>query len=87
MATKRSTWEKITWTWRPASEREAGDSIVRNFLLHWFPAKVMRESLSWSYSFWLGTTKPVVRVLVARVSAVTPRSYMPSWMFADSRTR
>lgn len=57
MVTKRSawdmvknrgeTWKQIKWTWLPESNREAGDSVVRNFLLHWFPAKVTRQSISW----------------------------------------
>jgi quinol-cytochrome oxidoreductase complex cytochrome b subunit len=78
MATKRSTWEKITWTWRPASEREAGDSIVRNFLLHWFPAKVTRESLSWGYSFWLGTVSAVLFAILTVTGVVVMFLYVPS---------
>jgi cytochrome b-561 len=78
MTTKRSTWEKITWTWRPASEREAGDSIVRNFLLHWFPAKVTRESLSWSYSFWLGTITAVLFFILTATGVVLMFLYVPS---------
>ena len=27
---------------RPQSDREAGDAVVSNFLLHWFPAKVLQ---------------------------------------------
>ncbi len=78
MATKRSTWEKIAWTWRPASEREAGDSIVRNFLLHWFPAKVTRESLSWGYSFWLGTITAVLFFILTATGVVLMFLYVPS---------
>ncbi len=43
------------WSYRPKSDREAGDAIASNFLLHWFPAKVSKSSLAWTYSFWLGT--------------------------------
>ena len=43
------------WSLRPQSDRQAGDAIVSNFLLHWFPAKVCKASLDWNYSFWLGT--------------------------------
>src|SRR5262245_47614218 len=78
MATKRSTWEKITWTWRPASKREAGDSIVRNFLLHWFPAKVTRESLSWGYSFWLGTISAVLFLILVLTGVMLMFLYVPS---------
>ncbi len=78
MATKRSTWEKITWTWQPGSDREAGDSIVRNFLLHWFPSKVSRESLSWGYSFWLGTVSAVLFAILTVTGTVLMFLYVPS---------
>jgi quinol-cytochrome oxidoreductase complex cytochrome b subunit len=78
MATRRSTWEQIKWTWQPASNREAGDSIVRNFLLHWFPAKVTRESLSWSYSFWLGTISAVLFFILTITGVVLMFLYVPS---------
>ena len=26
------------WSWRPVSDRQAGDAVVSNFLLTWFPA-------------------------------------------------
>jgi quinol-cytochrome oxidoreductase complex cytochrome b subunit len=78
MATRRSTWEQIKWTWQPASSREAGDSIVRNFLLHWFPAKVTRESLSWSYSFWLGTISALLFLILTVTGVVLMFLYVPS---------
>ena len=43
------------WSLRPRSDRESGDAVVSNFMLHWFPAKAMKPSMKWSYSFWLGT--------------------------------
>ena len=46
---------KPFWSFRPRSDREAGDAVVSNFLLHWFPAKTYKPSLDWNYSFWLGT--------------------------------
>ena len=78
MATRRSTWEQIKWTWQPASTREAGDSIVRNFLLHWFPAKVTTESLSWGYSFWLGTVSAVLFFILTITGVVLMFLYVPS---------
>lgn len=78
MATKRSILESLAWTWRPASEREAGDSIVRNFLLHWFPAKITRESLSWRYSFWLGTISAALFLLLTLTGTVLMFLYVPS---------
>ena len=50
----RAFWRGSVWTWTPESEREAGEAIVRNLWLHWFPTKVAIASASWSYSLWLG---------------------------------
>jgi hypothetical protein len=33
------------WSFRPRSDRESGDAVVSNFLLHWFPAKAMKPSM------------------------------------------
>src|SRR6266511_5799592 len=52
------------WSFRPASDREAGDAVVSNFLLHWFPAKSYKPSLDWSYSFWLGTISAALLLLL-----------------------
>ncbi len=78
MATKRSMWEKVSWTWVPGGEREAGDSIVRNFLLHWFPAKVTTRSLSFNYSLWLGTISAVLFVLLVLTGVPLMFLYVPS---------
>ena len=51
------------WSYRPQSDREAGDAIVSNFALHWFPAKVSKAAMSWSYSFWLGTISAALFLL------------------------
>ena len=52
------------WSTRPASDREAGDAIVSNFLLHWFPNKALRASLEWRYSLWLGTVSAALLLLL-----------------------
>ncbi|HYK88402.1 MAG TPA: cytochrome b N-terminal domain-containing protein [Acidobacteriota bacterium] len=75
---KQSVWEKISWTWQPASDREAGDSIVRNFLLHWFPAKISTASLSWGYSFWLGTISAVLFLILTVTGVILMFLYVPS---------
>jgi quinol-cytochrome oxidoreductase complex cytochrome b subunit len=75
---KTSTLQKLKWTWQPAGNREAGDSIVRNFLLHWFPAKVTRQSLSWNYSFWLGTISAVLFLILNLTGVVLMFLYVPS---------
>ena len=78
MATRQTTWEKIKWAWLPESNREAGDSVVRNFLLHWFPAKIAKESLSWGYSFWLGTISTVLFLILVLTGVVLMFLYVPS---------
>jgi cytochrome b-561 len=56
--------QKPGWSVRPASDREAGDAIVSNFLLHWFPNKALRASLDWRYSLWLGTASAALLLLL-----------------------
>ena len=41
----QTVYKKLTWTWNPGSEKEAGDAIVKNVLLHAFPNKVNKGSL------------------------------------------
>ena len=78
MSGKTSTLQKIKWTWQPASNREAGDSVVRNFLLHWFPSKVTKRSLSWNYSLWLGTISAVLLLILTLTGIVLMFLYVPS---------
>ena len=78
MTTKKSMWAKTLWTWNPATEREAGDSVVRNLMLHWFPAKVTRQSLSYSYSFWLGTVSLVLFLILSLTGMILMFLYVPS---------
>lgn len=78
MPSKPSALQKLKWTWQPASEREAGDAIVRNFLLHWFPSKVTLRSLSWGYSFWLGTISAVLFAILTLTGVMLMFLYVPS---------
>ncbi len=66
------------WSFRPASDREAGDAVVSNFLLHWFPAKSYKPSLSWSYSFWLGTVSAALLLLLTVSGLPLLFLYIPS---------
>ncbi len=52
------------WSVAPASDREAGDAVVANFLLHWFPARALKASLEWRYSLWLGTISTALLALL-----------------------
>lgn len=75
---KQPVWPKIKWSWQPSSSREAGDSVVKNFLLHWFPAKVTKRSLSWNYSFWLGTISFVLFMILVLTGVALMFLYVPS---------
>jgi cytochrome b-561 len=52
------------WSVRPASDRQAGDAVVSNFILHWFPAKAAKDSLAWRYSLWLGVVAAALLLLL-----------------------
>ncbi len=66
------------WSFKPRSDREAGDAIVSNFALHWFPAKVYKPSLDWSYSFWLGTVSAALLLLLVVSGLPLLFLYVPS---------
>ncbi len=67
-----------TWTWNPASEREAGDAIVSNFAFHGFPNKVCKRSIATSYSFWLGTISLFLFLILTLSGVVLMFLYVPS---------
>ena len=73
-----TTVREATWTWRPRTEREASDAIVRNFWLHWFPAHVSRRSFSFGYSFWLGTASAALFAILGVTGAILMFLYVPS---------
>jgi cytochrome b-561 len=66
------------WSVRPQSDRESGDAIVSNFLLHWFPAKIAKSSLEWTYSFWLGTISAALFLLLTLSGLPLLFLYVPS---------
>jgi quinol-cytochrome oxidoreductase complex cytochrome b subunit len=63
---------------RPQSDRQAGDAVVANFILHWFPAKVTRASLDWNYSLWLGTISAALLLLLTLSGLPLLFLYVPS---------
>lgn len=69
---------KRLWSLRPESDRASGDAIVSNFLLHWFPAKTYKQSLSWSYSLWLGTIAAALMVVLVVSGLPLLFLYVPS---------
>lgn len=76
--TTKKAFKKLTWTWNPGSDKEAGDAIVKNILLHWFPNKVSKASLSWNYSFYLGTISFVLFMILTLTGVVLMFLYVPS---------
>ena len=72
------THQTLLWSYRPQSDREAGDAVVSNFALHWFPAKVSKAAMSWSYSFWLGTTSAALFLLLILSGLPLLFLYVPS---------
>jgi len=68
----------VTWTWSPASEREASTAIVENLWLHWFPAKIDERSFSWSYSLWLGAIAASLFVILTVTGVLLMFFYVPS---------
>ncbi len=75
-------WRRATWSWSPASEREASTAIVENLWLHWFPAKVAEESFSWSYSLWLGTISAFLFLILIVTGILLMFFYVPSTQLA-----
>jgi quinol-cytochrome oxidoreductase complex cytochrome b subunit len=68
----------LFWTWEPKSEKESGDAIVKNMLLHWFPNKVNLRSLSWGYSFYLGTISFALFLILTVTGLILMFFYVPS---------
>jgi quinol-cytochrome oxidoreductase complex cytochrome b subunit len=86
----RAAWRASVWSWSPASEREAGEAIVRNFWLHWFPNKVTMRSASWGYSLWLGTAAASLFLILLVTGMLLMFFYVPSvqqayWSMKDIR--
>lgn len=75
---QKTNGRELFWTLKPKSERDAGESIVRNLLLHWFPAKTTLKSLSWSYSLWLGTISAALFLILVVTGVVLMFLYVPS---------
>jgi len=66
------------WSIRPRSDRDAGDAITSNFLLHALPAKVSKASMAWTYSFWLGTITAALFLLLVLSGLPLLFLYVPS---------
>ncbi len=78
MGAAQRLWRRLTWTWSPASPREAGEAIVRNLWLHWFPVKVSTRAMSWRYSLWLGTATASAFAILVVTGVLLMFFYVPS---------
>lgn len=74
----KKIYNKLVWSWNPGSDKEAGDAIVKNLLLHWFPNKISKSSLSWRYSLWLGTIAFILFLILAGTGVILMFLYVPS---------
>lgn len=77
-ATAPGVHPRRLWSFKPRSDRQAGDAIVSNFLLHWFPAKAYKPSIDWNYSFWLGTVSAALLLLLVLSGGPLLFLYVPS---------
>jgi len=75
---KTGIWEKLIWSWRPESSREAGSGIVANFLLHWFPNRVSRKGMEFGYSYYLGTVSFILLLILTISGIILMFLYVPS---------
>ncbi len=75
---KKSLWSRLLWSWRPRTDREAGEAVVANFLLHWFPSRVTRKSLAPRSSLYLGTISLVLFLALTGTGIVLMFLYIPS---------
>ncbi|MFQ5865195.1 MAG: cytochrome bc complex cytochrome b subunit [bacterium] len=71
-------WRNLIWPWSPQSNREASESVVKNFWLHWFPSRISLWSMSWGYSLWLGTIAACLFVILAITGLLLLYFYIPS---------
>src|SRR5215510_10483930 len=69
---------KPLWSVRPVSDRESGDAVVSNFLLHMLPAKALKASLDWNYSLWLGTVSAALFLVLILSGLPLLFLYVPS---------
>lgn len=78
---------RLFWSYSPESGREASDSVVRNFLLHVFPAYVSKESLRLVTTFWLGTITWVLFAILTITGVILMFLYVPSveWAYQSMK--
>ena len=69
---------RLFWSYLPESARESSESVVRNFLLHVFPAYVTEKGISLFSTFWLGTITWVLFLILTVSGIILMFLYVPS---------
>ena len=69
---------RVFWSYFPASQRESSDSVVRNFLLHVFPAYVTKKGISLATTFWLGAVTWILFLILTVTGVILMFIYVPS---------
>ena len=62
----------------PATPREASEAIVRNFLLHAFPARATKKAVAWVSTGWLGTVTLGLFLVLCVTGGLLLFVYVPS---------
>ena len=70
--------QRVLWSWRPRTDREAADAINANLLLHGLAPSVSADSLAWRYSAWLGTATAALFALLLLSGLPLMALYVPS---------
>jgi cytochrome b-561 len=69
---------RLFWSYSPESPRESSESVVKNFLLHVFPAYVSKKGISLLSTFWLGTITWTLFLILTVSGVVLMFLYVPS---------
>ncbi|MCC7137168.1 MAG: cytochrome b N-terminal domain-containing protein [Planctomycetes bacterium] len=62
----------------PTTPREASDAVVRNLMLHAFPARATKRALAWGTTGWLGTVTLGFFLVLCATGGVLLLLYVPS---------
>ena len=70
--------KRLFWSWFPASDKEASEAVVKNFLFHGFPPRVSIKSIGYLATLWLGTITWILFVILAITGILLMFLYVPS---------
>jgi cytochrome b-561 len=70
--------KRMLASWDPRTPREASDAVVRNFLLHALPARMLKASFAWWTTGWMGTAALGFFLVLGVTGALLMVLYVPS---------